>query len=201
MSICTSIEENSWSKCDVWFRSDNPNCCRSAMDHMGNGCFGYVQFQVPLKCWCFPSGKKKLQISKNWIQSTLRHLHQTQHTSASVLTKRPAMPRIITVLHCPPGRTSKPKKMDLKTLSKCSSDLGVEVKTTARSSLLHWKAKWIAKQSFWGWYDETWLYKLMDLDRFRASLGRRSSLMMHNHVTPQRMQAFSHQELFSHLCR
>lgn len=71
----------------------------------------------------------------------LRHLYQTQHTSASVRkTKRPAMPRIITVLHCPPGRTSKPKKMDLKTGSKCSSDLGAEAKTTA-TSLLHWKAK------------------------------------------------------------
>lgn len=142
MSICTSIEENSWSKCDVWFRSDNPNCWQSAMDHMGNGGFGYVQFQVHLNVDLFLP-KKPFKFLKIEF-GALRHLHQTQHTSASVLTKRPAMPRIITVLHCPPGRTSKPKKMDLKILSKCSSDLGGEVKTTA-TSLLHWKAKWIAK--------------------------------------------------------
>lgn len=172
-------------KIDVWFRSDNPNCWQSAMDHMGNGCFGDVQFHVHLNVDVFLP-KKPFKFLKIEF-GALRHLHQTQHTSAWVLTKRPAMPRIITVLHCPPGRTSKPKKMDLKTGRKCSSDLGAEVKTTA-TSLLHWKAKWIAKQSFWGWYDETWLYKLMDLDRFRASLGRRSSLMMRNHVTPQLMQ-------------
>lgn len=193
MSICTSIEENSWSKCDVWFRSDNPNCWQSAMDHMGNGCFGYVQFQVHLNVDLFLP-KKPFKFLKIEF-GALRHLHQTQHTSASVLTKRPAMPRIITVLHCPPGRTSKPKKMDLKILSKCSSDLGGEVNDSYITTSLE------GEVNCKGWYDETWLYKWMDLDWFRASLGRRSSLMMRNHVTPQRMQAFSHQELFFHLCR